>query len=107
MNTNTKQQEWERELDELMFNLPVNDWRVFHKDLITGEKSATLRGATIKKFISCLLSSHRAEIIKMVIGMAGTFKCHCGCDFGDGCLCKEEARGYEKALTDVLLALEK
>lgn len=27
-----------------------------------------------------------------------SYKCHCGCNFGDACLCKEERRGFNSCL---------
>lgn len=44
--------EWEREFDELMNTLPVNDYRVVHHDIVTGLPRPTARGTIIKNFIA-------------------------------------------------------
>lgn len=47
----------EKKFDELMLGLPVNDYRVYHQDIITSEKRPTLRGSTIKDFLFSTIES--------------------------------------------------
>jgi len=57
MHTPEQKPEWEKEFDEKMYNLPVNDYRVYTTDLITNIKRPTLRGETIKDIIRSTLHS--------------------------------------------------
>ena len=41
----------EERFEKLMLDLKVNDYRVYHEDIITGERTLTFRGATILAFI--------------------------------------------------------
>lgn len=61
--------EWEERFDELMRNLPVNDYRVLHTDLITNEPRLTARGTVIKDFITQALAEQKARMVEVVEGM--------------------------------------
>jgi len=64
-----KNKGWKEELKTLMCNLPVNDYRVYHKNLITGKKNLTFRGKTIESFIEKTLTQRNNEVVEMIEGM--------------------------------------
>lgn len=62
MTHNTR--EWESRFDKLMDELPVNDYRVIHHDLITGLPRPTARGTVIKDFLHQELQKARHDWLR-------------------------------------------
>jgi len=92
-----KKEDWEEKFDKLMFELPVNDYRVRHEDLITKDLRLTLRGETIKSFMRALLLEERSRII----GIAERMK-----KAEENCLKKGIAVcTYQDALDDLIKAI--
>ncbi len=58
----------------------------------------------VKSFIKKTLKEQRSGIVEIIEGIE--YKCSCGCNFKDGCLCINDRKAVNKAKLDIIIKIK-